>query len=601
MNEVKEGLSCFRYMFGILRKCNQNYIWITICEVLIKVISDWIVILFIGSILEKLKCGNAHEAMLLIIIMLFLLMIFNAGRHIIEGKQRVIHKEINEYLNVSVYKKMTALSYSELLKAETKKSHEFAKIVLNEVGIDKLYEDLNGILFSLFNVFCSISSILFINFYVVIAIVFVTIINFASEIYKFKCKYSVDQETAEVELNLYYARDYLATPKFAKEIRLFHLVDFISKKVVKYIKEFCEMKLLSEKRYLRKFWVVFFLDATIMLIVYLQGINDFSAGEMGIGEFSVYLSAMLLLSSSLSNIVKRSASLDNSTKYIQALKNFLNLENKPKVKEEGNYQGSPNYLIEFKNVCFKYKNTEKLIIDNISFKIEEGEKIAIVGRNGAGKTTIILLLLGFLQPTSGKIFVNGKEQQQYERSEYINLFSGVLQDFNIFPFTFEENIVMGKNVDEDRFTKSVNLVEMDDRVQKLPEGRYTYMSQRFSQTGEELSGGEQQKAAFARALYKNSPILIFDEPTSALSPQSEFEIYKKFNEITNNRTVFFISHRLASCKLCNRIIVLDNGCIVEEEGHDKLMNERGLYYSMFTAQLEGFIKEGEDENKGNNC
>lgn len=211
----------------------------------------------------------------------------------------------------------------------------------------------------------------------------------------------------------------------------------------------------------------------------------------------------------------------------------------------------------------------------------------------------MLLLLGFLKPTSGEILVNGKRQEDYGRKEYLDLFSAVLQDFNLYAFSVGENVAMGKDMEEEKFWECLRLLDMEKKIRSLPDGEETYVGQRYSDTGEELSGGEQQKLAIARALYKNASVMVFDEPTSALSPQSEYEIYKKFGEISQGRTVFFISHRLASCRLCDRIMVLDKGRIVESGNHEQLMGNQKLYHSLFNMQLEGFRKDRNEENAEN--
>lgn len=556
-----------------------------------------------GFILDRLEKGRIRDSLLIAGVMLACLLCMEILRTVLESGQRIAYQKVDEYLNVSIYKKMLRLPYSQLIKAETKEKHEFSKIVLNDVGIDVVYHDLYGIVLSAINIACGAAAVFFMERYMLLAVLLVLAVNAASEIYKMNCKYSVDQEVAGVELNLYYARDYLATPKFAKEIRLFQLIPFVSGKVGRFIDELCGIKIQAEKKHRKRFWIVYLLDAVIVILVYFQGVLHFRAGKLEIGAFSVYLSSMMLMVGALSDMVSRSVALAGNLRYICAMKDFLETGEdceEAQAQEEDADKGTEElsgYAVEFRDVSFQYE--DECIIKNVSFQATEQERIAIVGQNGAGKTTLMLLLLGFLKPTSGEILVNGKRQEDYGRKEYLDLFSAVLQDFNLYAFSVGENVAMGKDMEEEKFWECLRLLDMEKKIRSLPDGEETYVGQRYSDTGEELSGGEQQKLAIARALYKNASVMVFDEPTSALSPQSEYEIYKKFGEISQGRTVFFISHRLASCRLCDRIMVLDKGRIVESGNHEQLMGNQKLYHSLFNMQLEGFRKDRNEENAEN--
>lgn len=594
-------ISGFSFLFRTLGRSNAVCLWLGLFHTLACTAKGWWTIFCTGFILDSLAKGRIRDSLLLAAVMLVCLLCMEILRTVLESSQHIAYQKVDEYLNVSIYKKMLRLPYSELIRAETKEKHEFARIVLKEIGIDVVYYDLYAIVLSVINLACGATAVFFMERYMFLAVLLVLAVNAASEIYKMNCKYAVDQEVAGVELNLYYARDYLATPKFAKEIRLFQLIPFVSGKVSRFIDELCGIKIQAEKKHRKRFWIVYLLDAAIVILVYFQGSLHFRAGKLEIGAFSVYLSSMMLMVGALSDMVGRSVALAGNLRYICAMKDFLETgedgeEAKPrKIEACRGIAGLSGYAVEFRDVSFKYE--DEYIIRNVSFQAVQQERIAIVGQNGAGKTTLMLLLLGFLKPTSGEILVNGKPQDEYGRKEYMDLFSAVLQDFNLYAFSVGENVAMGKDMEEEKFWECLGLLDMEKKIRSLPEEEETYMGQRYSDMGEELSGGEQQKLAIARALYKNAAIMVFDEPTSALSPQSEFEIYKKFGEISQGRTVFFISHRLASCRLCDRIMVLDRGRIIESGSHEQLMGNKGLYHSLFTLQLEGFQKDRNEENE----
>ena len=270
--------------------------------------------------------------------------------------------------------------------------------------------------------------------------------------------------------------------------------------------------------------------------------------------------------------------------------------------------------IEFKNVSFAYPGTDKKILDNISIKIKAGEHLSIVGLNGAGKTTFIKLLCRLYDPISGEILVNGVNIKEYDYKQYLELFAPVFQDFKLFAFPMEENITL---VDEDptedvnrkdrlkapekqaesdmdeKVDKIIDLVNLKDMTEKLEKGKKTVLFKYFDEAGIEPSGGEQQKIAIARALYKKAPVVILDEPTAALDPIAEYEIYRQFHTLVGDKTAFYISHRLSSCRFCDNIAVFSDGKIAEYGNHDALINiSDGIYAKMFEAQAQYYRNAG---------
>jgi ABC-type multidrug transport system fused ATPase/permease subunit len=248
--------------------------------------------------------------------------------------------------------------------------------------------------------------------------------------------------------------------------------------------------------------------------------------------------------------------------------------------------------IEFKNVSFKYPGTDKLILDNISIKIGAGEHLSIVGLNGAGKTTFIKLLCRLYDPTEGEILVNGINIKEYDYKQYMSLFAPVFQDFKLFAFPIEENITLKEREEAekpagDKLGNIIDLVNLNEMLGKLEKGTGTMLFKYFDESGIEPSGGEQQKIAIARALYKESPVVILDEPTAALDPIAEYEIYRQFHTLVGDKTAFYISHRLSSCRFCDEIAVFSEGKIAEYGTHDELVNRPdGIYAKMYETQAQ---------------
>lgn len=251
------------------------------------------------------------------------------------------------------------------------------------------------------------------------------------------------------------------------------------------------------------------------------------------------------------------------------------------------------YELEFRNVSFHYPNSDRLVLKNVSFRLKTGRKLAIVGANGAGKTTFIKLLCRLYDPTEGEILLNGIDIRKYDYDEYIRLFSIVFQDYRIFSFSVAENVAAGPDFDRERVVKSLQDAGIYERVLNMRSGidsRLLKDQQDGDEEGIEISGGEKQKIALARALYRDAPMVILDEPTSALDPIAEQDIYTRFNDMVAEKTAVFISHRMSSCRFCDEIAVFDGGQIVQNGTHEELVADAdGIYRKMWEAQAQYYV------------
>lgn len=252
--------------------------------------------------------------------------------------------------------------------------------------------------------------------------------------------------------------------------------------------------------------------------------------------------------------------------------------------------GDNDYEIEFCNVSFKYPGSNNYALRNVNIKFKIGERLAVVGMNGSGKTTFIKLLCRLYDPTEGTILLNGIDIRKYDYDAYMSIFSVVFQDFKLFSFSLGENVAACSDYDEAKVIDCLNEIGFKDRMESMPDGVHTALYKDFDGNGVEVSGGEAQKIAIARALYKNAPFIILDEPTAALDPIAEYEIYSQFNNIVQNKTVVYISHRLSSCRFCDKIAVFDEGSIVQTGSHDKLVSqESGKYFELWNAQAQYYV------------
>jgi len=251
------------------------------------------------------------------------------------------------------------------------------------------------------------------------------------------------------------------------------------------------------------------------------------------------------------------------------------------------------YQIEFRNVSFKYPGSQVYALKNFSMKLKIGEKLAIVGMNGSGKTTMIKLLCRLYDPDEGEILLNGVNIKKFKQEEYSTLFSVVFQDYNLFPFKLGQNVALDTHYDVEKVEKCLQDAGFGDRLQEMPKGLDTYLYTDYDDSGVQISGGEAQKIALARAIYKDSPFILLDEPTAALDPLSEYEIYTHFDQIVGSKTAIYISHRLSSCRFCGKIAVFHEGRLVQLGSHKELVADtEGKYYEMWNAQAQYYREQG---------
>lgn len=311
-------------------------------------------------------------------------------------------------------------------------------------------------------------------------------------------------------------------------------------------------------------------------------------GMISIGSFTMYIGAVTTFTSALKNVIASLTEIRAYDMYYDDLDEYLSVPMRLREGERKDIQAK-EYTIEFKQVSFKYPGSEKYALKDVNLTIKNGEKLSIVGENGAGKTTFVKLLTRLYDPTEGEILLNGVNIKEIDYESYMSIFSAVYQDYKLFSFSLKDNVALARPVDEGRLQKILEKVGLKEKLKKLPKGIETSVYKNFDETGFEPSGGEGQKIALARALYKDAPFVILDEPTAALDPKAEYEIYQQFNDMVEGKTAVYISHRLSSTKFCDVIAVFKGGEIVEYGTHEELMEKEGLYQQLFHMQAQFYV------------
>ena len=385
-----------------------------------------------------------------------------------------------------------------------------------------------------------------------------------------------------------------------KDIRIYHMVDWFMKKydealshmhsIFGCIHDWYFIRSLSDA-------VIGFLVDILAWGYLLYLLVD---GQVTAAEFVLYLGLISGFGAYFENLIRQMMQLEPMSVSLGYIREFLEMENRwgDELSGKERLEAYKPVTVELCDVSYTYPGSDKPSLSHINLKINQGEKLAVLGLNGAGKTTLVKLICGFYQPTEGRVLVNGKPIRDYTRDSYYNMISVLFQDADMLPVTLDENLTgqSAQEIDRERLNWALSMSGVLDKYQNLPEKGNTLLVRELNEDALDYSGGEKQKFLFARALYKSSQLMILDEPTAALDPISENELYQNFSKAAEGRTSVYISHRLSSTRFCDRIILLENGTVVEEGTHDSLMEGGTRYAQLFELQSR-YYKEQEKKKQ----
>ena len=592
-SKILSPLSMLFWLIGKIKDKAIGYISVSIIRVIVSVPASFIVIIFPKLILDELTGNQDIKNLISYVIALVFLSLFCT---LVEG---LIGKYLNNknfvlsnYFDFLVFEKTYSVDFPYLENAELLNKRQFALENFSNVGgLGGTLQAFWTIISNFFTVFGLLYIVFSVDLFIPLVLFAIQIIITLIENISKKKTYTYIEKNTENNKWLSYLLYLIMDYKYAKDIKLFEMQELFNDKFIK-------RRDNSQKIFRKRASVDFgystlksVLSTAQILFVYIVLISKFFQNDSGftIGDFYMVVSALLSFKNKFGSFLSGILTIKYNTKYIEAIKSFFEMPSIIK-KGEKSIPTASEYCFTFENVTFTYPGSENVVLDNISCTINNSEKVAIVGLNGSGKSTFIKLLLRLYEPNSGRILLNGVDIREYDYDEYHSVFSVIFQDFEILPFSLEENI-MFDCVDNEGLNYAIERADIKDRIERLSKGSKTYVRKLFDEDGVEFSGGELQKIAIARSIYNSGDVYIFDEPTSAFDPKAEEEFFLKFNEITNKKTTIFISHRLSSCCFCDKIIVFDDKHIVQQGSHEQLIKEEGRYVEMFNAQAKHYISE----------
>lgn len=580
------------YLFSAALKYKPSYLFVYIADIIVKTVTPFVNIIFPKYLIAELL---GERRMQYIVGYILSIAFGNFIGHFLtsylqEKLNKYYHDDFSKYFDALFARKNMQIPYISTEDKEVMKKAQKARDGLGSQsgGIGGIASSLSQAISNVF-VFAGAAGLLLANSPYVFLIVTVGVIAvyfLNKRINQIQVSYF--EKISENNRGYEYVLYNLTAVRYGKDIRLYQAQDMMSSQADQYNQNMAEIGRKQAKD------VMPWHEMSKVVMALREGSSFLYLGYLGlkgfidIADFTMLVNASSALGNALNGVITQMQEIVKRTLFAYEYVEFMQMDIE-KTSQGRTVEHQQTHTIEFKNVSFTYPGTDKKALDNVSALIKPGEKISIVGSNGAGKTTFIKLLCRLYKVDAGEILLDGVNINEYKMEDYLKIISVVFQDFMLLGFPLRENVVLSDSgkITEGEVMNLFSKVGLKEKVLSLPMGIDTPVFRYFDLNGFEPSGGEQQKIAIARALYKNGSIMVLDEPTAALDPISEAEIYEKFNDLVKNKTAFFISHRLSSCKFCDRILVFDKGHIIEEGTHQNLMNlENGMYANMYRTQAQ---------------
>lgn len=576
------------YIFGIkvCFKLNKKILFFKIGNIIFSMINLFLPMILVKVILDDLLTAKDNLSFL-ITRLLFLLGVLYLSRimqNIIQTKLQTEESEFEKKFKLIFSEKAMWIEYGKL---ETNSIQNMIELANKGKSLSAYVDDIFQMIEYICKVAGCIGIVLQINFVIAILAVIPCIVKNVVNYFNIKESNRRFQILSCLWRKEGYLTNYSKDVSGAKELRVHGLETWIIEKLKKLVA--IESKTDAHLRYIEIIGdsINLFFIALQTVFIYLIIIYQVVDGTISVGDFTFYVSSIFAFSETIQSIIDLRGKIKKQNIFATSLREFMYMDLEEKA-DKLPYIKQP-VTITFKDVSFRYPNTENDILKNVNLTIYPGEKIIIVGKNGQGKTTLIKLLCRFYQPTEGHIYVNDIDINTLPYEKYIKLIGTIFQDFKLICGTIKENVLCGQDYQSGRLENSCMVSGTNALIEKTDKKWETVLYNYFDEEGIEPSGGESQKIAIARLLYKNSDIFILDEPTAALDPISEYEVFKSFKLISKEHTTIFISHRLSSVSICDKIAVLDGGKIAEYGNFEELMKLNGIFANMYQAQAQYYV------------
>lgn len=605
MKKQKQISGSIFFLFRLSWSWNPAYLMLLLCSVIVNILQPFPTILFPAWIVHSLLEGGTFGEALLPVLGLagsvFLLTILNTW---IFKKRTLLQSGFKDYLNYRIsekqqhfsLEKMESVEVKELLiRADNAVSGNIsyaARSLGGDRGVDAIGTETVNLISGAVKAVVLAASLLWLGFVPALLIMIVLVFHVFGGSREKRANYEERVKTTPYRNKNQYVTNVMIDFRFAKEVRLYGLQDFLLGQFLRNKEHFYAARNEAKPAFYFSHMLGILGELTQTAAVYGCLVARVLQGSMTLGGFTGYAAALHNLSDTLVSMVRSYLNFNLFGEYFIDFKKAMEMEEETEVLERAFAEGHvPGHTICFREVSFTYPGMKTKALDRVSVEIPLQGSISIVGRNGSGKSTLIKLLLRLYQPDEGRIYLDGVDIWTIPLEKYRQQVTAVFQDYYIFALNIRENITAAGRRDEEVW-EALRKAGVESTVQRLPEKLDTPLFRNYHTDGVDLSGGEKQKLAIARMLYKDSAVMILDEPTAALDPRSELEIYEQVHRMAKEKTILYISHRMSSCHFSDIILVMEEGRIEEQGTHARLMENRQLYYQMYQAQAEMY-KGGE--------
>ena len=585
------------WMVKIAWKVRGRVLVFVVLTAMLEVLYNLTQLYIAPEILRRVE-GQAALDELLLTIGIFSIAIFliTGVKEYIEENAMFPHVDVRSHIIGLIGCKCNMTSYPNNFETEFIKLRERAHLATegNREATERIWETLTNLLKNIggFAVYLMILSHL--EMRMILLVLVTCIVGFFVSLYVDNWKFNHRSEEDKIYAQKIYVRSKAEAVTLAKDIRIFGLQNWLNELHTQIHDVYKDFRIRCEKKMLLADLTEVVLSIARNGIAYVYLLRLTLKEGLSVSEFLLYFTAFSTFTMWVTGILQAITKLHQQSLDISCVREFLEYPEKFLFEEGKAVPKMEGYELKLENISFRYPGTETDTIHNLNLTIQPGEKLAIVGLNGAGKTTLIKILCGLFEPTEGRVLLNGQDIRQFNRREYYALFSAVFQEFSILDVTVAENIAQTyENVDLDRVWACIDKAGLTDTIRKLPQGIDTHVGREVYMDGVLFSGGQTQRLMLARALYKDGDILVLDEPTAALDPIAENDIYMKYSDMTAGKTAIFISHRLASTRFCERIIFVADGGILEAGTHEELLKKNGAYAELFEIQSR-YYQEGRE-------
>lgn len=575
----------------MLQEAKENVpsvIWLTVLDGVLAVVVSVIELYVAPSILHRLEIHSAlRELLYTILFFTVAIMTVSAVHAYVKANLFYGRIEVRSNILTKVRYKMSTSSYP------LREKREFMDLLVkatdtlddNDRASEAIWGTFTGLLQNTLGFAIYLYLLGSVDMIVILATVVTTVVGYLASYRANEWDYHHREEEEEISKRIGYVLDQAQDRALAKDIRIFGMQEWLRGLCDTYMKLYLDFCGRRERRHLAADLAGLLLGVLRNSIAYVYLLYMVLGGEIGAAQFLLYFSAVSGFTAWISGIMEYVSTLHRQGIELESVREFLDYE-EPFGINRGQalvWERGKDYTIELRDVSFGYAGSA--VFSHLNLTIHPGEKLAVVGLNGAGKTTLVKLICGFYDPDAGEVLLNGVDIRQYNRRDYYKLIAGVFQDFSVIASSVAVNVAQdAKEIDMEKVRDCIEKAGLKKKIESLPQKYETLLDRDVHRDAVELSGGELQRLMLARLLYKDSPIVVLDEPTAALDPIAESDIYHKYNELTKGKSAIFISHRLASTRFCDRILLIEDGRIAEEGTHEELLANGKRYTELFELQ-----------------